>query len=64
MRVKRGFMVLSGLLAAVAAWAYSVSGVITDETGEPLSDATVRLLSARDSAFIAGGWPTLTAVSP
>ena len=55
MRVKRGFMVLPGLLAAVAAWAYSVSGVITDETGEPLSDATVRLLSARDSAFIAGG---------
>ena len=48
-------MVLPGLLAAVAAWAYTVSGVITDESGEPLSDATVRLLAARDSSFVTGG---------
>ncbi len=48
-------MVLPGLLAAVAAWAYTVSGVISDEHGEPLADATVRLLSARDSSFVTGG---------
>lgn len=48
-------MALPAVLAAVAAWAYSVSGVVTDGSGEPLSDCTVRVLSARDSVFVAGG---------
>lgn len=52
---KRGMLALPAALVAVAAWAYSVSGVVTDGSGEPLSDCTVRVLSAKDSAFIAGG---------
>jgi hypothetical protein len=38
----------------VAAWAYNISGTITDTAGEPLPDATVRLLQQRDSAFVKG----------
>lgn len=48
-------MVMPGVLATVAAWAYSVSGTVTDEGNEPLPDATVRLLAAKDSAFVTGG---------
>jgi hypothetical protein len=55
MRSKRSFFVLPGMLVAMAAWAYTVSGVISDEHGEPMADATVRLLSSRDSSFVAGG---------
>lgn len=55
MFLKRHILATVLLPAALAAWAYTVSGVITDDGGEPLSDATIRLLSARDSSFIAGG---------
>ncbi|MDE6628159.1 MAG: TonB-dependent receptor, partial [Muribaculaceae bacterium] len=40
--------------SALAAWAYNVSGTVADEKGEPLIDATVRILQARDSAFVKG----------
>lgn len=36
------------------AYGYEISGKIVDEAAEPLSDATVRLLNARDSAFVKG----------
>ncbi len=38
----------------VAAIAYNVSGIVADNYGEPLPDATVRILAARDSAFVKG----------
>lgn len=41
-------------MCAAAAWAYSITGTIADETGDPLPDATVRLLAARDSSFVKG----------
>lgn len=52
---KRGMLLVPGILVAAAAWAYTISGVVSDNAGEPLSDATVRILSAKDSAFVAGG---------
>lgn len=55
MLLKRHILALAALPAALAAWAYTVSGVVADTAGEPLSDATVRVLSAKDSAFVAGG---------
>ena len=52
---KRILISLGAGAVAVAAWAYTISGIVTDEAGEPLADATVRVLAARDSAFVAGG---------
>ena len=40
--------------AALTAVAYNVTGIVTDQYGEPLPDATVRLLQATDSAFVKG----------
>lgn len=42
------------LLYAAGAYAYTVSGVVTDSLGEPLVEATVRLLRTRDSSFVGG----------
>lgn len=42
-------------VTAIAAWAYNVTGIVTDQNGEPLMDATVRVLQAKDSAFVKGG---------
>lgn len=47
------FVLLISTVAA--AEAYNVSGVVTDSVGEPMIEATVRLLSAKDSAFVKGG---------
>ena len=36
-------------------YAYNISGVVKDsETKEPLMEAAVKLVSARDTAFVAG----------
>ena len=44
------------LISTVAiARAYTVSGTVTDSIGEPMIEATVRLLSAKDSSFVKGG---------
>lgn len=43
--------VILGCASIVAA---NVRGTVTDENGDPLIEATVRLLSARDSAFVKG----------
>lgn len=42
------------MLTALGAAAYTIKGSVTDTAGEPLPDATVRILSARDSSFIKG----------
>ena len=39
---------------AVTGAAYTVSGSVSDESGEPLMEAGVRLLAAKDSAFVKG----------
>lgn len=41
-------------VVAFAAWAYNITGTIADSFSDPLPGATVRLLSARDSAFVKG----------
>jgi hypothetical protein len=41
-------------LTAIAAIAYNVTGTVTDTFGEPLIDATVRILSAKDSTYVKG----------
>lgn len=45
-----------GLLAltSATAFAYNISGRIVDNNSEALPDATIRLLSARDSSYITG----------
>ena len=42
-------------MAVFAAWAYNITGTVTDTYSEPLPGATVRLLAAADSAFVKGG---------
>ncbi len=42
------------LSASVAASAARITGTVTDSQGEPMIEATLRLLSARDSAFVSG----------
>lgn len=43
-----------GLLSCSAALAANITGTITDSSEEPLIEATVRLLAAKDSAFVKG----------
>jgi hypothetical protein len=44
------------LISTVAtAAAYTVGGSVTDASGEPLVEATIRVLSAKDSSFVSGG---------
>ena len=55
MRVSlRNLLAGAAMATAAAAWAYNISGIVTDNAGEPLPDATVRLLQAKDSAFVKG----------
>ena len=42
------------LLSAITLSAYNITGVIVDDTGEPLPEAGVRLLTARDSSYVKG----------
>lgn len=39
---------------SLGAWAYNVSGLVNDTQGEPLMEAGIRLLSARDSSYVKG----------
>lgn len=41
-------------LLGVSAWAYTVTGTVSDYHGEGMPDATVRLLAQKDSAFVTG----------
>ena len=45
-----------GLCSLTAA---NVTGTVTDSIGEPMIEATIRLLSAKDSAFVKGGTTNL-----
>lgn len=51
---RRLFAAATAAVTAVAVWAYNVTGVVADPAGEPLTDATIRILNARDSAFVKG----------
>lgn len=42
------------MLGYVSVFAANIRGTVTDDNGEPLIEATVRLLAAKDSAFIKG----------
>ena len=42
------------VFCAAAVTAADIKGKVIDETGEPLIEATVKLLAAKDSAFIKG----------
>ncbi len=43
------------LFAALISAAYNITGTVIDTNGEALPDATVRLLSSRDSSYVKGG---------
>lgn len=48
---RRKLLVAATAATALAAWAYNITGTVTDQYGEPLMDATVRILNAGDSAL-------------
>ena len=53
--IKRaGLLMTATALAAAVAAAYSINGTVSDTSGEPLPTATVRLLAAKDSAYVKG----------
>lgn len=52
--VRRCLFIIGMLAVSAAAFAAVVKGTVKDETGEALPDATVRLLSLPDSAFVKG----------
>lgn len=55
MKITRRQTLLAATAAtAMAALAYNVTGTVTDNQGEPLMDATVRILAAKDSSFVKG----------
>ena len=45
---------MSFTITSIAAMAFNISGRIVDSNNEAMPDATVRLLSARDSSYIGG----------
>ena len=51
---RRKLLVAATAATALAAWAYNITGTVTDQYGEPLMDATVRILNAGVSAFVKG----------
>ncbi len=51
---RRQASALTAAVTAMAVWAYNVTGTIADTQGEPLIDATVRILAAKDSSFVKG----------
>ena len=54
--LRKPLMAFALLVSTIAtAAAYTVGGSVTDSSGEPLIEATVRLLAAKDSAFVTGG---------
>ena len=60
MKITRRQTLLAATAAtAMAALAYNVTGTVTDNQGEPLTDATVRILAAKERDRL----PTSTATS-
>lgn len=50
----RVFSALAFVLSVIPALAYNITGSVVDSQNEPLPDATIRLLSSRDSSFVKG----------
>lgn len=50
----RPLLIITALLAAFPAWAYKITGQLIDTSGEPMIQASVRLLTPRDSAQVKG----------
>lgn len=46
---------LAFFVASTTASAFTITGTVSDTQGEPLPDATIRVLHSRDSTFTAGG---------
>lgn len=56
MRLPKRIFVFIGMIMTcwVAAMSLDITGIVKDELGEPLPQATLRLLVAKDSSFVAG----------
>ena len=52
--IKLSLLFLAFIFSTTAK-AYNVSGIIIDNTGEPLPEAGVRILAQRDSSYVKGG---------
>lgn len=52
--LRHAILVLAAIVSASAMYAATLSGRVNDPAGEPLMEATVRLLAARDSSFVKG----------
>ena len=52
--MSRYFTLFSLAFISLAAYAYNISGVVTDTEGEPLIAASIRLLSPKDSTAVNG----------
>ena len=48
------FFIAMLVMASAVAYAVVVKGVVKDSDGEPVTGASIRLLKARDSAYVAG----------
>ncbi|MDE7091925.1 MAG: TonB-dependent receptor, partial [Muribaculaceae bacterium] len=54
--IRRVFLLfILQLLCATTIHAYNISGSIVDQTDEPMPEAGVRILSAKDSSYVKGG---------
>lgn len=54
-RSRRGLLAAILLSAGIAVLhAFNIKGTVTDDTGEPLIATTIRILAAKDSAFVKG----------
>lgn len=54
LKMKRSFALVSLAAACTAAYAWTVSGLVSDGEGEPLISASVRLMAAKDSTVVKG----------
>lgn len=56
MRDLRGLIcaVVMAVTSAMTAMAYTVSGTVADDAGEPLMEAGIRLLAEKDSTYVKG----------
>ena len=56
MRDLRGLVcaVVMAVTCAMTGMAYTISGVVTDTGEEPLAEAGIRLLNAKDSTYVKG----------
>ena len=53
--MRRIFILILFAAAMLPAAAFNISGTVFDEESSPLPSATVRIVTARDSSYVAGG---------